>query len=191
MRWTNNNDYILRAAPDGRIAEPQYTEDLLPVNEKTRSGIKLERKTGLCVHYAGSPGATYPQLRRFFKNLHHRFASYHWVIDQHGAIYNIIPTDECAWHGGPTPKTRPEITELLGGRPNWSTEGICYLHNDASGSLTQETWGALVHLVAWRQQETGVAHIHRHYDYTRKECPRYMVKNHDEWERFKEQVAKR
>ena len=52
------------------VALPDYVqEDLLPLNEYSRCGDKLERVNAVVIHYVGNPNTTAWQNRSYFENL--------------------------------------------------------------------------------------------------------------------------
>ena len=58
--------------PGEGVAVPDYVEqDLLPVNEYSRCGDKLQRVNAVVIHYVGNPNTTAWQNRSYFANLAH------------------------------------------------------------------------------------------------------------------------
>lgn len=179
-------------------------EQIMKINKKhldtskySRSKIPLERLTGLVIHFTDSATHTFSRdinwlydFLNYTRPRSKKYASYHYAIDQDGEAYEFIPPDECAWHAGPTSKTAPEITEMLGGRPNWSTIGISFLHPKPNGKPTEATYESLVNLSAYliHKHNIPMKNIIRHYDCTGKMCPRYYVKNEDEWKKLQEDI---
>lgn len=172
----------------------------LDKSEYTRSKIPLERVTGIVIHFTDSATTTFSrnaewlyEFLNYNRPARQRHASYHYAIDQDGATYEFIPPNECAWHAGPTNLTRPNITETLNGRPNWSTIGISFLHPSPDGKPTPETYQSLVELTVelCNKFKINEDNVFRHFDCTGKDCPRYFVNNEQEWVMFKTNVKAR
>ena len=149
--------------------------DLLPINEYSRPGDKLDGVNNLVVHYIGNPGTTAQQNRNFFANLAvtgETSASSNFIIGIDGAIIQCVPVDEIAYASN----TR-----------NNDTLSIECCHPDESGEFTTETYDALVRLTAQLCREFSLSHndLIRHYDVMGKVCPKYYVENPDAWEAFK------
>lgn len=172
----------------------------LDINRYSRSAIPLERKTGIVIHYTDSATNTFSRdvnwLYEFLNTTRpaqEKFASYHYAIDQDGKRYEFIPPTECAWHAGPTSDTAAEVMDVLGGRPNWSTIGVAFLHPTPDGKPTEKTQKALIELVSDLIVEHNIPalHIFRHHDCTGKMCPRYFVENEQEWVNLKRSIYSR
>lgn len=170
----------------------------LQKSEYTRSKIPLSRLTGLVIHFTDSATHTFSRdfnwlydFLNYNRPARKKHASYHYAIDQDGEVYEIIPPTECAWHGGPTPKTDPKVREALGGNPNWSTLGVSYLHPTPEGKPTEKTYKSLVELCAYliKEHNIPVENIFRHHDCTGKDCPRYFVRYSDEWIKLKKDIV--
>lgn len=149
--------------------------DLLPINEYSRVGDKVDGVKDIVIHYVGNPGTTAEQNRSFFSNLAttgETYASSNFVIGMDGKIINCVPIDEIAYCSN----TR-----------NIDSLSIECCHPDAEGKFTDDTYESLVKLTAWLCNEFKLdyTNIIRHYDITGKECPKYFVDYEDEWESFK------
>ena len=75
----------------GKIVEnpPDYTVDLLDINEYSRPGIALEKVNSIVIHYTANPGTTAKQNRDYFNGLqdsHLTKASAHFIIGLDGEI---------------------------------------------------------------------------------------------------------
>ena len=104
-----------------------------------------------------------------------RIASWHIVVDEREAI-EAIPLDEVAYHAG----------NATGNRTSIGIE-ICESGN------RQKTLANAVKLVAKMLKERGwgINKLRRHYDWSRKICPRIMAdSNWAGWEQFKKDVEK-
>lgn len=167
-----------RGMPETIEIPSWIVSDLIPVNEYSRPGTKLEEVNGVVVHYTGNPGTTAEQNNSYFKNLaetHETKASSNFLIGMDGKIIMNVPVDEVAY---------------CSNERNWDTISIECCHPDKTGQFTQETYDSLVKLVTWLCEtfELGRDDVIRHYDVTGKECPLYYVENEDAWERFLEEL---
>ena len=163
---------------DGRqepAAVPEWVEQmLLPVNEYSRPGTKLDAVHGVVVHYTGNPGTSAQQNRNYFGQLaqtHETYASSHFVIGIDGKVIQCVPLDEVAY---------------CSNNRNSDTISIECCHSDETGQFSQETLDSLVKLLNWLIDVYDLERedILRHYDVTGKECPRYFVTHPEEWELF-------
>lgn len=159
---------------------PDFSVQLLTVNEYSRPAIPTEKIENIVVHYTANPGTTAQQNRDFFESLkdtHETSVSSHFVIGIDGEIIQCIPTKERAYASN---------------NRNYNTVSIENCHLDKSGRFTQETYDSLVALSAWLCGKFDLTpdDIIRHYDVTGKVCPKYYVENEGAWELFKEDVRK-
>lgn len=163
------------------ITLPDYIkEDLLPVNEYSRCGDKLQRVNAVVIHYVGNPNTTAWQNRSYFGNLAttgETSASSNLIVGLEGEALLCVPLDEVAYCSNDR---------------NYDTVSIEFCHPDTDGKPTQATYDTLVKLTAWLCGLYGLdaqEGIIRHYDVTGKECPVYFVQNETEWAQFKADVA--
>ena len=154
------------------------TQDLLPVNEYSRPGTKLEQVTAVAVHYVGNPGTTAKQNRNYFANLaktHETSASSHFVVGLEGEVIQCIPLDEWSY---------------CTSQANGYTISIEVCHPDETGKFTDASTASLVRLLKWLadRYELDRSGVIRHYDVTGKICPKYYVENPDAWEALLDMV---
>lgn len=73
---------------------------------------------------------------------------------------------------------------------NRKSIGIEDCHPDWDGKFNEKTYSSLVELVAelCKKYNIEINNVIRHYDVTGKECPRYYVRNPQEWDKFKQDV---
>lgn len=157
---------------------PDYTVDLLDINDYSRPGIALEKVNGIVIHYTANPGTTAKQNRDYFNGLqdsHLTKVSAHFVIGLDGEIVQCIPCKEMAYASN---------------ERNSDTIAIECCHEDKTGKFNQETEESLVELTAWLMGRYGLTtkDVIRHYDVTGKACPLYYVKNEDSWTEFLDKV---
>ncbi|MCI8616827.1 MAG: N-acetylmuramoyl-L-alanine amidase [Clostridia bacterium] len=156
-------------------------ERLLTINEYSRSGEKQNKIEKIVVHWVGNAGSSAIANRNYFDNLsktHTIYASSHYIIGLCGEIIKCIPEDEVAFHSGSHSMNRKSI-------------GIETCHPDWEGKFNENTYNSLVELCVdiCRRYNLTIDSIIRHYDVTGKECPRYYVRNEQEWIKFKNDVA--
>lgn len=154
------------------LAVPDWIiQDILPVNEYSRPGTKLDGVTGVVVHYTGNPGTTAQQNRSYFGNLaqtRETYASSHFVIGMDGTVIQCVPLNEVAY---------------CSSQRNSDTISIECCHGDESGEFSPQTLDALTRLLNWLigTYQLDRTAILRHYDVTGKECPRYHVEHPEAW----------
>ena len=161
----------------------EIEERLLTINPYSRTGEKQNRIENIVVHWVGNAGSSAIANRNYFENLkdsHKTYASSHYIIGLNGETIKCIPEDEVAFHSGGYSMNRKSI-------------GIEDCHPDWDGKFNEATYNSLVELCADICNRYGltVDNIIRHYDVTGKECPRYYVRNEQEWIKFKNDVANR
>ncbi len=135
----------------------------------------------MACHYIGNPGTSALANRNYFENLsktHTTKASAHYIIGLQGEIIQMIPEEEISW---------------CTNQANAYTISIEACHPDSTGRFNAATYGAYVALCADICMRWGLDPLHggliRHYDVTRKVCPKWFVEHPADWERFKQDVA--
>lgn len=132
----------------------------------------------LTIHSTGNPSSTAKNERAWLTNpQNNRQASFHIVVDEKEAI-EVLPLTEVAWHAGDG-----------NGQGNRASIGI----EICESGNRQKTLANAVKLVAklLKERNWGVDRIRRHYDWSRKSCPRIlMADNWAGWEQFKKDVQK-
>lgn len=162
------------------INVPQWVvQDLLPLNEYSRPGTRLETVNGVVVHYVGNPESTAEQNRNYYEALavtHETKVSSHFVIGIDGTVIQCVPLDEVAY---------------CSNNRNDDTISIECCHKDESGQFSRETLDSLVRLLDWLADTYGLhrEQVIRHYDVTGKECPKYYVENPKEWQSLLDKIT--
>ncbi|WP_025027750.1 peptidoglycan recognition protein family protein [Caldalkalibacillus mannanilyticus] len=159
----------------------KYIVDHIPLNtpNKRRSGIGMNPTT-ITIHNTGNPRSTARNERGWLTNpTNQRQASFHIVVDAQEAI-ECIPLHEVAWHAGD-------------GRGDGNMKSIS-IEICESGDYTKNIEHA-VQLVAKMLKERGwgIERLRRHWDWSKKVCPRLMYGEGtwNAWESFKVQVRNR
>lgn len=167
-------------------------QHLLRKHDHTRSGIRLPIVRGVVFHYPQAQGWRVMDLINYLNDLPvlepDKYASYNYAIDINGDTYMLIPEEECAWASGPSKDTKPDIEQLLGGKPNWRTISICMMHPKGTDHFTIETLESAQELAADILRRHGADIILRHYDCTGKNCPAWFVSHPSDWREFTEEI---
>lgn len=157
------------------------SKQYLTVSNYNRPCTKRKSTTAVACHYIGNPGSSAQANRNYFESLkdgHGTKASCHYIIGLNGEIIQLIPEDEISW---------------CTNSANSYTISIEACHPKSDGQFTQATYNSYVELCADICKRWGLDPVHggliRHYDVTKKICPRWFVEHPDAWERFKRDVA--
>lgn len=166
--------------PTKQIEMPDLDVQLLTVNEYSRPGTATDKIKSVVVHYTANPGSTAQNNRDYFENLKdtkNTKVSSNFVVGLDGEIIQCVPTAEMAYASN--------------SRNNDSVSIEC-CHPDESGKFNEATYKSMVELVAFLcgKFDLGMDDVIRHYDVTKKNCPKYFVENEDAWYQFKSDVAK-
>lgn len=132
------------------------------------------------IHSTGNTESTARNERDWLTNPNNtRTASWHIVVDEKEAI-EAIPLDEVAWHAG-------DGAYGTGNRKSIGIE-IC-----ESGDRSKTLMNAVeVTAKILKQLGLGVDSLRRHYDWSKKLCPRIMASNNwDGWNGFKIMVQRK
>lgn len=163
---------------------------LLTPNTYSRPGIKLEKVTKIAVHYAGDPGASATNMNKYFESLKDqvadstgkywankdgtlrkyrgqvialRWVSSHFSIGLEGEIIQNLPLDEWSY---------------CTNQANGYSISIECCHPDDTGKFNVATEKSLIELCAYLCKKfklNPINDIIRHYDVTKKICPRYWA----------------
>lgn len=160
------------------LNEDWVTVSLLPENQYSRPGIKIDQINAVVVHYVGNPGTTAEENRSYFAGLAisgDTYASSHFIIGLDGEILQCVPMDEIAY---------------CSNNRNYDTISIECCHPGEDGAFTSETYSSLVRLLRTLCQMYHLTEedILRHYDVSGKSCPLYYVEHEDAWEQLKTDV---
>lgn len=156
---------------------------LLTKNHYSRSGEKQGKIEYIVIHWVGNANSTAIANRNYFENLKitkKLQASAHYVIGLNGEIIQCIPDNEVAFHSGNYNMNRKSI-------------GIENCHPDWTGKFNDMTYNSLCDLVVYlcKKYYISIDKIIRHYDVTKKDCPKYYVNHNAEWEGFKNRIRER
>lgn len=149
---------------------------LTPGSTHGRTGTKLVPK-GVVIHWVGNPKSTAIANRNYFENgAEGRHVSAHYIIGLDGEIIQCVPDNEVAQHA-----TTANGTHI----------GIENCHPDATGKFNDKTYSALIELTADLCKRYGLnplKDVIRHYDVSKKICPKYYVDNPTAWNKLLQDV---
>jgi len=163
-------------------------QKLLTPNRYSRPQTPLVQVTKIALHYVGDAGASALAIRNYFEDLKvgktqvikgntvYKFASSHYVIGLQGEAIQCIPENEWSY-----------CTNAA----NKYTISIEVCHSEWDGKYTEATYNTMIELCADLCKKYGLNPLEdliRHYDITKKICPRWFVDYPDEWIRFKQRV---
>ena len=146
---------------------------------KRIAGGTRSKTTKIAWHYTGASGVKgINTINNWFDSINrgeqgNRYASSHFVCDLDGKIYSYIPMSRIAWTTNSA---------------NYYSIGIECATIGKDDHYTDEEYVSMVKLGAWLAQYYGLdprKDFIRHYDVTKKICPRYFVNNSSKWKQFK------
>lgn len=156
-------------------------EKLLTPNPYSRPQTKLVKVTKIVVHWVGNAGSTAMSNRNYFEGLktgkNGTYASSHYIIGLEGEVIRCIPDTEIAYHAK---------------EANTYSIGIENCHPNWEGEFNDKTYQTLITLCASLSKRYGLnplTDLLRHYDITKKICPKYYVEHQEAWEQLKKNVA--
>ena len=158
------------------VSKPKMIESFITKNKYSRPGTKRSRTTKIAWHYTGAHDVSAKATMNYFKNLattHTTYASSHFVCGLEGEIYYIVPMSEIAYTTNSA---------------NYYSIGIECATTGTDDHYSDKEYVSMVKLGAWLAQYYGLdprKDFIRHYDVTRKICPRYFVNHKDKWNQFK------
>ena len=128
-----------------------------------RPKTRRSRTTAIAVHWVANPNSTAMANRNYF-NTTSRAVSSNYVIGLQGEILCCIPDEETSW---------------CTNEANSYTVSVECCHPDWTGCFTGKTYTSLVELTARLCQKYHLdpqnGGVIRHYDVTRKICPKWFV----------------
>ncbi|WP_127580791.1 peptidoglycan recognition protein family protein [Paenibacillus koleovorans] len=163
-----------------------WNEAIIPINPFSRPGTKRQLTRNIVWHYTGNPGATARGHFGYFGDTLVRqdpyddkvdtYASAHLFIDPSESLL-IIPLDEVAYHASQANPFSVGVELCI--EPDLSFHPATYERAVQIGVELCQLYGLTT------------ADFMRHYDVTRKVCPKRWVEHPEEWEAFKAEVDRR
>lgn len=177
------------------MIELNIIKKFLPVSKYARPGLTLQtgKPTHIAVHYVGGAGGTAEGVCSWFNtvskgyrydNNSYVYASSHYVVGLDGEIIQMIPENEISY---------------CTNQANGYTISIENCHPTEDGHFNKTTYDSLVKLCAdicKRYNLIPEIALIRHYDVTKKACPKYWAPNggnpnaEKDWISFKIDVKK-
>ena len=160
------------------ISKPKTIKVSTPLTKYVTGG-KRSRTTKIAWHYTGASGVSgkstvYNWFLPIAKGQHPKnYASAHFVTDLNGDIYEMIPLNYIAYTTNSA---------------NAYSIGIECATTGSDDHYTDEEYVSMVKLGAWLAQYYNLdprEDFIRHYDVTKKICPRFFVNHSDKWKQFK------
>ena len=160
------------------VSKPKMKKVDTPLSKYVTGG-KRSKTTKIAWHYTGKSGVSakstvYNWFLPIAKGQQGAtYASAHFVMEQDGTIYQMIPMNYIAY------TTNSANSYSIG--IECSTTGKDDHYSD-------KEYVSMVKLGAWLAQYYKLdprKDFIRHYDITEKICPKYFVKNKSKWEQFK------
>ncbi|MCK9576455.1 MAG: N-acetylmuramoyl-L-alanine amidase [Clostridia bacterium] len=155
-------------------------QELLTPNQYTRPQIRLQHIKAIAIHYTGDPDASAQNEHDYFNSTciaQKRFASCHYAVGLQGEIVQLIPETEWSY---------------CTNQANGYTISIETCHPDSTGKFNAASEKSLIELTASLCKKYGLnplsGGVIRHYDVTKKVCPKYYVDHPAAWAAFKTAV---
>lgn len=164
------------------VQKPIMIQQFMKVNKYGRPGTKRKKTTKIAWHFTGQHDVSAKNTVSYFSNVvangyrvngRYIYASSHLVMGLSGEVYHIIPFDEIAYTTNDA---------------NYYSIGVECATTGLDDHYTDEEYVSMVKTGAWLAQTNNLdprKDFIRHYDVTRKVCPRYFVNNVKAWEQFK------
>jgi N-acetylmuramoyl-L-alanine amidase len=167
----------------------EIIQKLLTPSKYNRPQTKLKQITKIALHYVGSAGGSAKAVNRYFEMLGlgrtyvsskgttlYKFASSHYIIGLEGEVIQNIPESEISY-----------CTNAA----NVYSLSIEVCHPEWDGKYTEATYNTMVELCAdlcIKHNLNPLTDLIRHFEITKKICPKWFVDNPNEWQIFKERV---
>ncbi len=159
---------------------------------RDRSYYAIRELRGVIAHWTANTnaGAHAQANRNYFNNQTQRYASAHYVVDDH-SIIQCIPDNEVAYHVGANVYQQDGRRMYAGSpslTPNFFVIGFEMCVN--SDGDWNKTYHNSVELAAHLLRKHGFTtnDLYRHHDITGKDCPKMML-TATSWGKFKSDVA--
>ena len=164
------------------VQMPNMIKQFMKINKYGRPGTKRSKTTKIAWHFTGQHDVPAKNTVSYFSNVvangykvngRYIYASSHLVIGLNGETYHIVPFDEIAYTTNDA---------------NYYSIGVECATTGSDDHYTDEEYVSMVKTGAWLAQtykRDPRKDFIRHYDVTRKVCPRYFVNNVKAWEQFK------
>lgn len=177
------------------MAHEAMIDDLLTVNEYSRSGKPLPEVLGIVIHWVANPNTTPKQNRDYWelrKNGEHGYGGGHYIVGE-GEIMRCIPEDEVAYHVGAYHYTEYAMAKFGGRQPNYCTLGVELTHMNWEGEFHPNTLILAHELCAdicRRYELDPYRDITTHRNVVGyKNCPKWFIDHPYDFQLFQHNVA--
>lgn len=138
------------------------TQDHIPFSDDRRPNKKMN-PSSITVHSTGNPKSTAKNERGWLTNPdNNRAASWHYVVDENDII-EAIPPNEVSYHSGTTQGNNTSIS-------------IEMCESGNRDLVLKRTKELVLHLM----DKHNIRKVVRHYDWSKKNCPR-ILNNDRKW----------
>ena len=164
------------------VQMPNMIKQFMKINKYGRPGTKRSKTTKIAWHFTGQHDVSAKNTVSYFSNVvangykvngRYIYASSHLVIGLNGETYHIVPFDEIAYTTNDA---------------NYYSIGVECATTGSDDHYTDEEYVSMVKTGAWLAQTHKLdprKDFIRHYDVTKKICPKYFVNNVKAWKQFK------
>ena len=164
------------------VQKPTVIERFMKINKYGRPGTKRSKTTKIAWHFTGQHDVSAKNTVSYFSNVvangykvngRYIYASSHYVMGLEGEIYYIVPEREIAYTTNDA---------------NYYSIGIECATTGSDDHYTDKEYVSMVKLGAYLADKYNLdprTDFIRHYDVTKKVCPRYFVNHSDKWKQFK------
>lgn len=153
------------------------SKDHVPTTSKKRTKIPMN-PTYITVHSTANPTSSAKNERAWLTNPENTTETgYHYVVDDKETI-ECIPPNEVAWHAGDGR-----------GNGNMKSIGVEICESGNRQKTLQNAIGLIQHLM----KAHNITKVVRHYDWSKKNCPRILNTRGDwkEWNDFHARITKK
>jgi N-acetylmuramoyl-L-alanine amidase len=156
---------------------------------RDRDGFRLREVRAIVMHWtANTDKGAHAMANRNYFNLGSRYASAHYVVDDH-SIIQCLPDNEVAYHVG-AKRYEPAGRALMAGtglNPNYYTLGIeMCVNKDGDWEKTYRYAAELAAFLLLKYSPPEPTLL-RHFDITGKDCPKMMI-TPEPWQAFRNLV---
>lgn len=170
----------------------------------SRKGNKIE---WIVVHYPAAPGCNATWCKKYYDKTNVSVSA-HYAVSSNETV-SIVPCSFAAWHCA---TSGSGITTYCAAN-NYNSIGIDLMDNklnkktcsvkDCDWYIPEATLDRASYLIAYlmRQYNIPIDHVVRHWDVTKKNCPRplvgddineyYGISGNEQWARFKQQITEK
>ena len=160
------------------VSKPNMINVNTPLGKYASSGKKRSKTTKIAWHYTGQAdikgkNTVYNWFLPIAQGKIKSYASAHFVCDLDGTIYSMI--------------SMPYVAYTTNDANAYSI-GVECATTGSDDHYSDKEYVSMVKLGAWLAQYYGLdprKDFIRHYDVTKKVCPRYFVNNSAKWTQFK------